>query len=101
MRKTQRLAWTAALGCLTFASLAIAGGHSGGAPKGDAKAGEQKISACTDCHSAADFAGQSEAQINSAIKNVAAGGVAGHPDVGQVSDQDIADLAAFLASANQ
>jgi len=97
--KSTKLSLMALPACLAFASLAIAGGHSS-APTGDAAAGAKKISACTDCHAAADFAGQSAADIAGAIKNVASGGVDGHPDVGQVSDQDIADLAAFLASAN-
>ena len=99
MNKTQIIGGLAVPTCLAFASLALAGGHSGGVT-GDAKAGEQKIGACTDCHAASDFAGQTAAEIGAAIKNVAAGNVTGHPDVGEVSDQDIADLAAFLASAN-
>ncbi|MGI9330041.1 MAG: c-type cytochrome [Gammaproteobacteria bacterium] len=100
MTTTRRLAWLTAPACLCFASLALAGGHSGGAPTGDAAAGEKKVAACTACHTPADFAGLSEADLNGAIKKVASGGVAGHPDVGNVSDQDIADLAAFLAKAN-
>jgi cytochrome c553 len=97
--KIQSMKLLAATTSLAFASLALAGGHSGGGVKGDAAAGAQKISACTDCHTPADFAGLSEADINGAIKKVAAAD-SGHPSVGDVSEQDIADLAAYLASAN-
>ena len=96
----KRVAWLAVPACLCFASLALAGGHSGGAPKGDAAAGEQKVAACTACHSASDFAGLSESDIVGAINKVAAPD-SGHPPVGDVSAQDVADLAAFLAAANQ
>jgi len=99
MKTIRRLTWLSLPACLCFASLALAGGHTGGAPKGDAAAGEKKVAACTACHTPADFAGLSESAIDGAIKKVAASG-SGHPDVGKVSDQDIADLAAFLAKAN-
>jgi len=99
MTTRKRLNWLALPACLCFASFALAGGHSGGAPKGDAAAGEKKVASCTACHTPADFSGLSESAIDGAIKKVAAPG-SGHPDVGKVSDQDIADLAAFLAKAN-
>ena len=100
MKMTRHTAWLALPACLCFASLALAGGHGGEAPQGDAKAGEQKVAGCTGCHKAADFAGLDEAALTGAIKAVAAEG-SGHPPVGSPSDQDIADIAAFLVSANQ
>ena len=50
MNKRQTIGWLAVPTCLAFASLALAGGHSGGVT-GDAKAGEKVFkSQCTRCH---------------------------------------------------
>ena len=99
MKKTHLLAVLAAPALLAVGSLALAGGHSGGGAAGDAKAGEQKAGLCLSCHTGADFAGLDESGINGAIKGVAAGNAEGHPDISNLSDQDIADISAFLAAA--
>ena len=52
--KIQITSLLAATAGLAFASLAMAGGHSGGGITGDAAAGEKKIAACTDCHADAE-----------------------------------------------
>lgn len=100
MQTTHRLAWLAAPLCLSLASLAFAGAHEGGASGGDAEAGQKKAGACAACHMAADFAGKSEATISEAIKTKGPGNKDMHPPVGELSDQDIADLAAHLAAAS-
>jgi cytochrome c553 len=81
------------------ATAAVAGAHAGAAMQGDAAAGQDKAGACTACHSPDDFAGLDEATILAAIKAVAAGEKS-HPELGEVSAQDMADLAAFLAEAS-
>lgn len=96
MTTTHRLTWLAASLCLGLASLALAGGESGG----DAKAGSQKADICATCHMPADFAGLSETAIDEAIKTKGPGNKELHPPIGELSDQDIADLAAHLAAAS-
>ena len=100
MTTTQRSTWLAAPLCLSVASLAFAGSHEGGAASGDVKAGEQKAAICNTCHMPADFAGLSDAAIGAAIKTKGPGNTEKHPPVGELSDQDIADLAAHLAAAS-
>lgn len=100
MKTTHRLAWLAAPLCLSLASLAFAGGHEGEASGGDAAVGQKKAGTCAACHMPGDFAGQSEAAISEAIKTKGPGNKEMHPPVGELSDQDIADLAAHLAAAS-
>lgn len=92
MTTTIRWSWLAAAFCLSLVSPALAGG--------DAAAGEKKAGVCLSCHTAADFAGQSEAAIGEAIKTKGPGNKEMHPPVGELSDQDVANLAAHLAAAS-
>ncbi len=100
MTTAHRSTWLAAPLCLGLASLALAGAHEGGESGGDAKAGEQKAGTCAACHMPADFAGLSEAEIDEAIKTKGPGNKEKHPPIGELSDQDIADLAAHFAAAS-
>jgi cytochrome c553 len=84
------------------------------APKGDAAAGQTKNSMCIGCHGIASYrtafpsvysvpmiAGQSEGYIVSALKAYRSGDRS-HPSMrgiaGSLSDQDIADLAAYYSA---
>lgn len=100
MKTIHQLAWLAAPLCLSLASLALAGAHEGGESGGDAKAGQKKADTCAACHMPADFAGKSEAAISEAIKTKGPGNKETHPPIGELSDQDIADLAAHLSAAS-
>jgi cytochrome c553 len=99
---------------LTFALLPIVATAQGGAIKGDAKAGEGKTSACIGCHaipgykasfpsvySVPKIAGQSQAYLAAALTAYQKGDRS-HPTMraiaGSLSEQDIADLAAYYAS---
>ena len=69
---------------------------SGAALAGDAAAGEEKASLCLDCHMADDFSGLGAEEIEALI--VAAKGGEDHPpEIGDLADEDIADVAAFFA----
>lgn len=85
--------WVAVL----FASGALI--TSGAALAGDAKAGEAKAEPCLECHEPAeDFADTSAAEIEESIKTIVAGGMK-HKKKLTLSDADIADIAAYFASA--
>jgi mono/diheme cytochrome c family protein len=72
---------------------------SGAALAGDAKAGEAKAEPCLECHEPAeDFADTSAAEIEASLKKIVAGGMK-HKKKLTLSDADIADIAAYLASA--
>ena len=83
---------------LIAAGAAWAGGHESAATAGDATAGKDKAASCMGCHQADDFAGMEPAAITDAVRAVADGGVA-HPGVGELSDQDIADVSAYFQAA--
>ncbi len=88
--KTTWMAMTVAVGALAFSGAALAA---------DAKAGEKKADVCLDCHEPAeDFAGQKAADIEGKIKGVVAG-TTKHGKKLALSDADIADIAAYFASA--
>ncbi|MCU0976680.1 MAG: hypothetical protein MUC71_10290 [Steroidobacteraceae bacterium] len=80
-----------------FASGALV--SSGAALAGDAKAGEAKAEPCLECHEPAeDFADTSAAEIEASLKKILAGTMK-HKEKLTISDADIADIAAYLASA--
>ena len=82
---------------MTIAAGALA--FSGAALAGDAAAGEKKADACLDCHEPAeDFGGQDADAIAAKIKGVI-GGTVKHGKKLALSDADIADIAAYFASA--
>ena len=80
-----------------FASGALI--SSGAALAGDAKAGEAKAEPCLECHEPSeDFAGTSAAELEESLKKIVAGAMK-HKKKLALSDADIADIAADLASA--
>ena len=82
---------------LMLASGALA--MSGAALAGDAAAGEKKAEMCLDCHEPAeDFAGKKADDIAAKIKTIV-GGQMKHKEKLTLSDADIADIAAYFASA--
>ena len=88
--KTTWMAMTVAVGALAFSGAALAA---------DAKAGEAKADACLNCHEPAeDFAGQTAATIEAKIKSWVSGKTK-HAKKFALSDADIADIAAYFASA--
>jgi mono/diheme cytochrome c family protein len=65
----------------------------------DVEAGKAKVQQiCSECHEAADWKGKSEADLQSKIANVVAGKTK-HPKKLQLTDAEIADVAAYWASA--
>lgn len=85
--------WVAVL----FASGALV--SSGAALAGDAKAGEAKAEPCLECHEPAeDFADVTAAEIEESLKKIV-GGKMKHKEKLTLSDEDIADMAAYLAGA--
>ena len=62
----------------------------------DADAGREKAEACTSCHFADDFQGQTEEEILTLIRSAAGGG--NHPPTFDgLSATDLANIAAYFA----
>ena len=69
---------------------------SGAALAGDAAAGAEKAAPCLDCHMNDDFKGVSAEEIEGLIKEARAGD--DHdPVIGDLAEEDIADVAAWFA----
>jgi cytochrome c553 len=71
---------------------------SGAALAGDAAAGKVKADACMDCHAGEDFEGMDAAAIEAAIRAALAGEVKHGPEIKDLAEADIADVAAFFAA---
>jgi len=99
------------------AAQGVAGQGAAAQGKGDAKAAEQKIGACTGCHSIPGYRasypmvfsvpmihGQSGKYIENAL-NAYRSGERNHPTMkaiaGSLTDQDIADLAAYYGKSQE
>lgn len=81
---------------VSVATLALAGFSS--IASADAAAGKAKFTAmCAECHEAADFEGQSAADLTASIKKIVAG-TTKHKKALKLTDAEIADLAAFIAA---
>lgn len=66
---------------------------------GDAEAGKATFEAkCGECHYEDDFAGESAEDITAMIKSVTGGEVEHKGDASGLSDDDVANIAAFWAS---
>jgi len=91
MMKTSSLLMTAAL--------ALAG-RAGLADPADVAAGKAKVDAvCAECHEAADWQGTGEAELAKLIDGVAKG-TSKHPKKKvELTDADVANIAAYWASA--
>ena len=82
---------------LMAAALALAG-QAGLADAADVAAGKAKVDAiCAECHEAADWQGTGEAELAKLIDGVAKG-TTKHPKKLQLTDADIANVAAYWAS---
>ena len=77
-----------ALAILVFPGLSAAG---------DADAGKAKAEPCMECHYADDFAGESKDAIQSLIKSTVGDGSEHPSDNKGLSEEDLADIAAFFA----
>ena len=76
-------------------------GWSASALAADKAAGKAKFeSACADCHEAADFEGEAEASLADSLKKIVAKQVK-HKEALTLSDPEIANLAAFMASGGK
>ena len=65
----------------------------------DVEVGKAKVQqVCSECHEAADWKGKSEADLQAKIGSVVAGKVK-HPKKLQLTDAEIAGIAAYWASA--
>ncbi|HSQ70494.1 MAG TPA: c-type cytochrome [Steroidobacteraceae bacterium] len=67
----------------------------------DAAAGKAKFDAtCADCHEAGDFEGEDAAALADSLKQIV-GGQLKHKQALKLSDQEIADVAAYMASGGK
>jgi cytochrome c553 len=84
---------------LGLAALGLAGWNL--SAYADAAAGKAKFEAeCADCHEAGDFAGEDAAALADSLKQISAGQMK-HKKAMKLSDQEVADLAAFMASGGK
>jgi len=70
----------------------------GSAALADGKATFDSI--CSECHEAADFEGEDAAELTATIKKISAGQMK-HKKALKLTDQEAADVAAFLASGGK
>jgi mono/diheme cytochrome c family protein len=83
-------------------SLAAAGlaGYSG-ASLADAAAGKATFDEiCAECHEAADFEGEDAAEVTATVKKIVAGQMK-HKKALKLTDQQAADVAAYMASGGK
>lgn len=81
----------AAAGVAGFGSTALA----------DAAAGKATFeSVCSECHETADFEGEDAAEMTATIKKIVAGQMK-HKKAIKLTDQQAADVAAFMASGGK
>jgi cytochrome c553 len=66
----------------------------------DSGAGKRAAQQCVECHNARDWSGEGEASLQSLIKDVVDGKVK-HKVKIQLSDADIANIAAYWAAASR
>jgi mono/diheme cytochrome c family protein len=84
---------------VAVAGLGVAGWSL--AANADAAAGKAKFEAtCADCHEAGDFEGEDAGALADTIKKIAGGQMKHKADI-KLSDAEIADVAAFMASGGK
>jgi len=65
----------------------------------DIEAGKAKVTQlCAECHRPSDWSGESQAALESLIKDIIAGKVSHSKRALQITDEDAANIAAFWAS---
>jgi mono/diheme cytochrome c family protein len=73
----------------------------GSATLADAAAGKATFNdVCAECHETADFEGESAADLTATIKKISAGQMK-HKKALKLTDQQAADVAAFMASGGK
>ena len=87
---------------LLAVSVAAAGlAGYGGAALADAAAGKATFEdVCAECHETADFEGEAAADLTATIKKIVAGQMK-HKKAIKLTDQQAADVAAFMASGGK
>lgn len=73
---------------------------AGGAHAADATAGRNAAAACAECHEPKDWEGESQAALESLIRDVVQGSVK-HSRKISLSDAEIANIAAYWAAASR
>jgi cytochrome c553 len=69
---------------------------SAAALAGDAAAGQAKAETCMDCHAGEDFEGMSLDEIAAGIAAALKGDIAHPPGMDEITEGDIADVAAYF-----
>jgi len=77
--------------------IAAATAHAGDAAAGKAKVAQQ----CAECHRPSDWDGETTAQLEALLRDIASGKVAHRKRQLQLSEQDIADIAAYWTSGRK
>jgi mono/diheme cytochrome c family protein len=73
----------------------------GGVAQADAAAGKATFNdICSECHEAADFEGENAADVTATIKKIVAGQMK-HKKALKLTDQQAADVAAFMVSGGK
>jgi len=73
----------------------------GGVAMADAAAGKATFNdICSECHETADFEGESAAEVTATIKKITAGQMK-HKKALKLTDQQAADVAAFMTSGGK
>jgi mono/diheme cytochrome c family protein len=84
---------------VSLAAVSFAG--YGSAALADAAAGKATFNdVCSECHETADFEGESAADLTATIKKISAGQMK-HKKALKLTDQQAADVAAFMASGGK
>ena len=84
---------------VSLAAVGLAG--FGGAALADAAAGKATFNdVCSECHETADFEGESAADLTATIKKISAGQMK-HKKALKLTDQQAADVAAFMAGGGK
>jgi mono/diheme cytochrome c family protein len=84
---------------ISIASAGLAG--YGSVATADAAAGKATFeSICSECHEVADFEGESAADLTATVKKIVAGQMK-HKKALKLTDQQAADVAAFMASGGK
>lgn len=86
---------------LIVAVAAVGAGGWSMAASADAAAGKAKFAAgCAECHEAGDFEGEDAKALGDTIKKIA-GGQVKHKSAIKLSDAEVADVAAYMASGGK
>jgi len=84
---------------VSIAAVGLAG--YGGAALADAAAGKATFEdVCAECHETADFEGEAAADLTATIKKISAGQMK-HKKALKLTDQQAADVAAFMAGGGK